>query len=70
MAKNVKINLRDMSDEDLMQKFKDSQDLVKQHAFNHVITPLDNPMKIRQERREVARILTEINHRKRTAQAK
>jgi large subunit ribosomal protein L29 len=70
MAKNLKINLADLSDEDLQQKLKDSQGLVKQHAFNHVITPLDNPMQIRNERREVARILTEINKRKATAQAK
>ena len=70
MAKNVKFKLADLSEEDLMQKLNDSQALVKQHAFNHVITPLDNPMQIRSERREVARILTEINKRKRAAQAK
>lgn len=69
MAKNVKINLSDLSDADLKQKLQDSQTLVKQHAFNHVITPLDNPMQIRNERREVARLLTEINKRKATAQA-
>lgn len=71
MAKNVKINLSDLSDEDLQQRLNDSQALVKQHAFNHVITPLENPMQIRNERRAVARIMTEINKRKRTtAQAK
>jgi large subunit ribosomal protein L29 len=69
MAKTVKINLADLSSEDLMEKLKTSQGLVKQHAFNHVITPLDNPMQIRNERREVARLLTEVNKRK-AAQSK
>lgn len=69
MAKNVKINLSDLSDEDLQQRLNDSQTLVKQHAFNHVITPLENPMQIRTERRAVARIMTEINKRKAAATA-
>ena len=70
MAKNVKTNLREMSDADLQQHLTDAQTLVKQHSFNHVITPLENPMQIRNERRHVARIMTELNKRKATAQAK
>lgn len=70
MAKNVKIKLSDLSNDDLQERLDSSQRLVKQHSFNHVITPLENPMQIRAERREVARILTEVNKRKATSQAK
>jgi len=69
MAKNVKINHSDLSNEDLNQRLNDAQLRVKQHSFNHVITPLENPMQIRAERREVARLLTEVNKRK-AAQSK
>lgn len=64
MAKNVKINLSDLSNDDLNQRLQDEQVRVKQHSFNHVITPLENPMQIRAARREVARLLTEVNKRK------
>jgi len=67
MAKNVKTNLRDLSDEDLKARLQEEQNRVKQHSFNHVITPLENPMLIRASRREVARILTEQNNRKAAA---
>ena len=69
MAKNVKINLQELSDGDLKERLTDQQNRVKQHSFNHVITPLENPMLIRAARREVARLLTETNKRK-AAQSK
>jgi large subunit ribosomal protein L29 len=69
MAKKVKTNLRELGDADLKALLQEEQTRVKQHAFNHVITPLENPMQIRASRREVARIMTELNKRKATAQA-
>ena len=69
MAKNVKNTLRELSDEDLKARLQEEQNRVKQHAVNHVITPLENPMLIRASRREVVRILTEQNRRKASATA-
>jgi large subunit ribosomal protein L29 len=66
MAKKEKINLADMSAEDLKQSIADEKSNLKKMKFNHSVTPLENPMQIRELRRKVARLLTEETKRKTT----
>lgn len=64
MAKKAKINLSDMSAEDLKQAIADEKAQLKKMKFNHSVTPLENPMQMRELRRKIARMLTEQNKRK------
>ena len=70
MAKKIKTNLLDLSIEDLNQLLSDEKARLKKMKFNHAVTPLENPLLVRGSRREVARLLTEVNRRKRVSVTK
>ncbi len=53
-----------MSAEDLKQSIVDEKSHLRKMKFNHSVTPLENPMQMRELRRKVARLLTEKNKRK------
>ncbi len=62
MAKD-KNTLADMSLEQLQDNLTDSKLQLKKLKFTHAIQPLENPMQIRNTKKEVARLLTEISKR-------
>lgn len=55
--------LRELSDSDLLDKLAEEQTGLSKLRFNHSVSSLESPMQIRNRRRNVARILTEINLR-------
>ncbi len=63
MAKKNKNTLADMSIEQLHDNLTDTKLQLKKLKFTHSIQPLENPMEIRNTKREVARLLTEISKR-------
>ncbi len=60
-----KLNLLDLTDQELVEKLADSKLQYAKLKFNHAVSPIENPMRIRQLRRDIARILTEITRRNR-----
>ncbi|MGB0870790.1 MAG: 50S ribosomal protein L29 [Flavobacteriales bacterium] len=52
--------LTNLSTEQLNEKLVESKAKLAQLKVTHAISPLENPMEIRQLRRDVARILTAI----------
>ena len=52
-----------MPDADLKNKVIDFQTQLSNLKFNHQISPVENPLRIRILRRNVARILTELSKR-------
>ncbi|MCL6523408.1 MAG: 50S ribosomal protein L29 [Thermoflavifilum sp.] len=62
MAK-PKTDLKALSDQDLVQKIAEEELHLKRLKFGHAISPLENPMLIRQTRREIARLKTELRRR-------
>jgi large subunit ribosomal protein L29 len=62
MAK-TKIDVKALSDQDLVQKIAEETLHLKRLKFSHAISPLENPMSIRQTRREIARLKTELRRR-------
>jgi large subunit ribosomal protein L29 len=63
MAKKVKTNLADLSNEDIAERLEAEKARLKKFRFSHAVTPLENPMQLRESRREVARLLTETKKR-------
>ena len=56
-------SLKSMSVEDLKSRVKEDELRLKKMEFAHAISPLENPMSIRQFRRDIARIKTELKQR-------
>ena len=57
--------LVEITDKELYEKLDNERDYLTRLKLNHAITPLDNPNKIVEVRRNVSKILTEISRRKR-----
>ncbi len=55
-----------MSDKELQERLDNEKDYLARLKLNHAISPLDNPNKIVESRRNVAKLMTELNRRIRT----
>ncbi|MGB9802955.1 50S ribosomal protein L29 [Desulfofundulus sp.] len=56
-------DLRELSDEELIKKLDDSKDELFKLRFQLATNQLDNPMKIREVRRNIARLKTVLRER-------
>jgi len=56
--------LIDLPEKELVEKLDNEKDYLTRLRLNHAISPLDNPNKIVEARRNVARLVTEVNRRK------
>ncbi len=66
MSKTIdfKKSIQSLSAEDMTARIKEDETRLKKLEFGHAITPLENPMSIRNLRRELARLKTELNKKK------
>jgi large subunit ribosomal protein L29 len=55
--------IRELSIKELEERIENEKNLIFRQKMNHAISPLDNPMKIRETRRNIARLET-ILHQK------
>lgn len=58
-----KAEYKEMSDKELQDRLEAAEKEYVQEKIQHSISPLDNPAKITRDRREIARIKTEIRER-------
>lgn len=57
-------DIKGLSTAELSEKVKAEQVGYEKMKFNHSISPIENPLKIRSTRRMVARLKTELSNRK------
>ncbi|MCK5207665.1 MAG: 50S ribosomal protein L29 [Cyclobacteriaceae bacterium] len=57
--KNSELNT--LSIEELNQRLLSEKEILQKQKFAHAISPIENPMKIKETRRTIARILTLLN---------
>jgi large subunit ribosomal protein L29 len=62
------VDIKDLSVDDLTEKFAEQKEVLAKMKLSHAVSPLENPMQIKDIRRGVARLKTEL--RKRELQAK
>jgi large subunit ribosomal protein L29 len=62
------VDIKDLSVDDLTEKFAEQKDVLAKMKLSHAVSPMENPMQIKDTRRSVARLKTEL--RKRELQAK
>jgi large subunit ribosomal protein L29 len=65
MSKKIEFNksLVGMSSDDLKSRIREDEMRLKKLTFAHAITPLENPMTIRDVRRDLARMKSELKKR-------
>ena len=65
MSKRIEFvkSMREMNDEDLKARIREDELRLKKLEFAHAISPLENPMSIRDLRKDVARLKTELQKR-------
>ncbi len=66
MAKRIDFvkSIKDLNEADLQARIKEDELRLKKLEFAHAISPLENPMSIRDMRRDIARLKTELQKRK------
>ena len=60
----IKNIISEMTDLELLKKLKDDKVAYNKLKLYHKTATLDNPISLRSRRREIAKLLTEINKRK------
>lgn len=63
MATKKYIELQDFTDADLLNEIKTTEAQYKSLKFDHAIKGLDNPMSLREVRRDISRLKTEARKR-------
>ena len=58
--------IKGLSEEELKNKLGVERENYSKIKFAHAVTPIENPMKIRESRRLIAKLETEITRRKST----
>jgi large subunit ribosomal protein L29 len=53
--------LKDLSAADLQENVNSEKASLQRLKFAHAISPIENPMKIRHARKQIARLKTELN---------
>lgn len=60
--------IRELTTPEIAERIENAKDELVRLKMNHAVSPLDNPLKIRHTRRDIARLQTEL--RKRQLEAK
>ncbi len=55
--------LKDLTVQELQDKLQEERSALAKLRFDHAVSPVENPMLLRNRRREVARVLTELRAR-------
>ena len=61
--KQKRTDLKDLTLVELQDKLQDERNTLRKLRFNHTVSPIDNPMQLRDRKKNVARILTELRKR-------
>lgn len=59
--------MRDMSPEDIRERLRELREELFNMRFRNAMKQLDNPLKIRESRREMARLLTVLREKEQVA---
>ncbi len=56
--------IKGLTTEEIVEKLREEKALYTKMKFNHAVSPLENPNKLKTSKRLIARYLTELNARK------
>jgi large subunit ribosomal protein L29 len=55
--------IKELSDKELKERLEGAEKAYLQEKINHAISPMDNPSKITHDRKDIARMKTELRAR-------
>ena len=55
--------IRELSTSDILERIDTEKTMLVRMKLNHAITPLDNPLKVKEVKLTIARLLTELRTR-------
>ena len=55
--------IRELSIQEILERLDNEKTTLMRMKLNHAITPLDNPHKITESKKTIARLLTELHQR-------
>jgi large subunit ribosomal protein L29 len=55
--------IRELTDKDLQERLESEENMMVRMKMNHAVSPLDNPNKIVETRKNIARLKTEMRAR-------
>ena len=58
--------IKEFTEKELIERLESEKETLVRLRLNHTVSPLDNPLKIRDTKRNIARIMTEIRKRELT----
>lgn len=56
-------DIRELTDKEIVAKIKEEQELLTKMRFNHAVSAIENPAKIRHTKRTIARLNTILTER-------
>lgn len=62
--------IKELSTKDLKERLDSEKEILVRLRLNHAVSPLDNPMKIKVSRRNIARMQTELVKRQLSGNSK
>lgn len=62
--------INELSTADLMERIEATRSSYVKMKLQHAVSPLDNPNKLRETRKEIARMLTELTKRQKAENVK
>jgi large subunit ribosomal protein L29 len=64
MKSQLKKELKSLTTDQLLGKVKEDKEVLDKLKFAHTISPIENPMRLKFLKKDIARMLTELNARK------
>jgi large subunit ribosomal protein L29 len=62
--------IKELTTKELQERIDADKQLLTKLRINHAISPLDNPLKLRNSRRDIARMMTELRKRQLSSTSK
>jgi large subunit ribosomal protein L29 len=56
-------DIRDLTDAELQARINEDKDMLQKLYFNHAVSPIENPAKIRTIKRDIAKMKTVLTER-------
>lgn len=60
--------IKELTTKEIQERINAEKESIVRLKLNHVVSPLDNPMKIRFSRKNIARLMTEMSQRSKNDQ--
>jgi large subunit ribosomal protein L29 len=56
--------IKELSTKDIQERLEDQRSILEKSRLNHTVSPLENPNVLSEYKKNIARLLTELNSRR------